>query len=129
MKFGNIAGFDDKYRISQFGHVLNTETGKVSKGSVDKPSGYVKINFCCGDKSNTFLMHRLVAIAFIPNPDNLPQVHHKDGDKTNNHVDNLEWVSRKTHGGKMTDDQKKKFRETYQKNLKKRKNLKKGNWM
>ena len=39
------------------------------------------------------MMHRLVATAFIPNPDNLPEVNHKDKNKSNNHIDNLEWTS------------------------------------
>lgn len=123
----SVPGSEGKYKINKTGYVLNLESGKVIKGTVDKCTGYVKANLLFGGKSNMFLMHRLVAIAFIPNPNNLPHVHHKDGNKLNNHASNLEWVSRKMHGGKMTDEQKKKFRDTYRKNLEKRKFLAKGN--
>lgn len=64
---------------------------KLSKGT----TGYYQINAYSGGKRvKTFLVHRLVAAAFIPNPKNLPEVNHKDGDKSNNHFTNLEWVSR-----------------------------------
>jgi hypothetical protein len=56
--------------------------------------GYLKISLCLDDVRRTPQVHRLVASAFIPNPLNLPQVNHKDGCKTNNCKDNLEWVSR-----------------------------------
>lgn len=127
MMWISVPGCEGKYKINKTGYVLNLESGKVIKGTVDKCTGYVKVNLFFAGKNHVFLMHRLVAIAFIPNPEGLPQVHHKDGDKTNNCVDNLEWVSRKTHGSKMTDEQKQKFRDTYRKNLKKRKKLAKCN--
>lgn len=123
----SVSGSEGKYTVNRTGYILNLESGKVIKGTVDKCTGYVKANLFFGGKSHMFLMHRLVAIAFIPNPNNLPHVHHKDGNKLNNSADNLEWVSRKTHGSKMTDNQKEKFRDTYRKNLKKRKNFAKGN--
>ena len=54
--------------------------------------GYLQVGLSNkGDK--TFRVHRLVALTFIPNPYNLPQVNHKDGNKKNNCVDNLEWIS------------------------------------
>jgi hypothetical protein len=70
----------------------------ILKTRIDK-GGYELV--ALGSKSNhkndfkNFLIHRLVANAFIPNPDNLPQVNHKDGDKLNNTVDNLEWIGTK----------------------------------
>ena len=126
MIWGDVPVCEGKYMINRTGYVVNLESGKEMKGNVDKCTGYVKVNLFFDGKSNMFLMHRLVAMAFIPNPYNLPQVHHKDGNKLNNSADNLEWVSRKTHSDKMTDDQKKKFRDTYRKNLEKRKILAKG---
>lgn len=125
----SIDGFEGTYIINNLGIVYNRQSGKFIEGTVDKCTGYVKVNLYYGGKNNMFLLHRLVALAFIPNPDNLPHVHHKDGDKQNNHVENLEWVSRKEHGGKMTDEQKQAFRNTYRKNLEKRKKIQKSNGM
>lgn len=56
-------------------------------------SGYLKVGLSVDGIHKYYLVHRLVAQAFIPNPNNLPQVNHIDGNKLNNHVDNLEWVS------------------------------------
>ena len=52
--------------------------------------GYLRIQLSLNNHKRTYKVHRLVASAFIPNPDNLPQVNHKDGDKTNNDISNLE---------------------------------------
>ena len=60
-----------------------------------KRSGYLAVGLTKDNKQSTFSIHRLVAEAFIPNPDELPQVNHKDEDKTNNCVNNLEWCDNK----------------------------------
>lgn len=58
------------------------------------PKGYLKVSLGIGgNKHKSLSVHRLVALAFIPNPDNKPQINHIDADKTNNNVENLEWVT------------------------------------
>lgn len=56
--------------------------------------GYPRVTLWYGKRKQTISVHRLVASAWIPNPDNLPEVNHIDGNRTNNRADNLEWVSR-----------------------------------
>lgn len=90
-----IEEFDGKYSVSNSGQIKNTKRGTILK-QVLNPTGYYMINvkpFGRQRKSKTFRVHREVAKAFIPNPDNLPQVNHIDGCKTNNHVSNLEWCT------------------------------------
>ena len=77
------------YQISKFGRVSNIKTERVLKLCVNS-SGYKKVVL---NGKNEYV-HRLVAETFIPNPHNLPEVNHKDGNKWNNCVDNLEWVSK-----------------------------------
>ena len=82
------------YTISDKGEIVNTNTNKELKPYIRK-DGYVIISLSKGGKKYKCYLHRLVAETFIPNPDNLPQVNHKDEDKTNNCVSNLEWITSK----------------------------------
>lgn len=86
-----IQGYEDIYEISNFGRVSNFR--KMLKTYLIN-SGYVAIKLRKDGKPTSFLVHRLVAEHFVPNPDGKPEVNHIDGDKGNNRADNLEWVSR-----------------------------------
>lgn len=90
----NIEGYYGKYQVSTWGRVRNAETGKVLKPYRNR-KGYLKIGLLeIGNKiPKKHRINRLVAKAFIDNPNNLPQVNHKDGNKENNSVTNLEWVT------------------------------------
>ena len=78
----------DDYEITTNGKIFNKRFGRYLKPQLNN-KGYSRVCLC----GKFYFVHRLVAEKYIPNPNNLPQVNHKDGDKTNNSVDNLEWVS------------------------------------
>ena len=86
----DIQGYEGRYRASNLGYVV-LPSGKYKFHHKDT-QGYC-ITFLNKNGRKCHKVHRLVAIAFLPNPRNLREVNHKDGDKTNNNVSNLEWVS------------------------------------
>lgn len=85
----------DKVVVSenQYGRYEKTVKGRIMKTGKNK-YGYLQVGLCKYGKVKTFLVHRLVAEAFIPNPNNLPEVNHKDERPWNNAVSNLEWCDR-----------------------------------
>lgn len=78
---------DKNYMISNKGSVYSKRTGKILSGEVTK-KGYIRVALT---NHKRYLVHVLVAKAFLPNPENKPQVNHIDGNKSNNNVSNLEW--------------------------------------
>ena len=86
----DIPQYEGLYQVSNYGRVKSVKTGKI-KCQSSKPNGYQFLQLYKNNKPKNEYVHRLVAMAFIPNPDKLPQVNHKDEDKANNFVDNLEW--------------------------------------
>ena len=94
-----IKDYEDLYQVSNYGRVKSLERidslGRTVKERILKPindkDGYQLVQLYKDGKGKTFKIHRLVANAFIDNPNNLPQVNHIDEVKTNNHISNLEW--------------------------------------
>lgn len=91
-----IKDFETLYEVSSYGRVRSL-CGRYGKNLILKQGsgsrGYLNVSLCKKGVQKTVNVHRLVASAFIPNPDNLPCINHKDQNKTNNNVSNLEWCS------------------------------------
>ena len=84
----------ENYAVSNTGKIKNIKTGKLLKLFENK-SGYLTVSLCQNRKQATFRVHRLVALMFIDNPDCKKEVNHKDGNKKNNNINNLEWMTHK----------------------------------
>lgn len=100
-----VSGFEGMYEVSRDGIVrsidryVNTKggakqfrPGRILKQSMSN-AGYLRVHIRNGAKGKNASVHRLVALAFVPNPDGKAEVNHKDGDKLNNSAENLEWVT------------------------------------
>jgi hypothetical protein len=93
MEWRTIPEFPN-YEVNENGDVRSYRIGKNISPMMNR-SGYYKLNIWHNGKLYSRLVHRLVAQAFISNPDDKPQINHIDSDKSNNHVSNLEWVTQK----------------------------------
>lgn len=88
----DIPGYEGLYKVNQWGDIFSLYTNKKIKYSTSK-DGYKQYNLSKNKKKRIMTAHRAVALAFIPNPDNLPVINHKDEDPQNCYVDNLEWCT------------------------------------
>lgn len=101
-----IVGYETTHMVSNLGRIRSLDRTvkcrdcyRTARGRIlsvkTTPEGYWQVTLSNGGIDKTHYVHRLVAKAFIPNPNDLPEVNHKDEDKSNNCVDNLEWCTRK----------------------------------
>lgn len=104
-----VVGYEGLYEVSNMGNVrgldrvshMKNGVKRLTKGKLltqgrwNSKSNYRSVVLCSGGVNKKHGVHRLVATAFIPNPDNLPEINHKDENKQNNRVENLEWCDRK----------------------------------
>lgn len=95
----DVPGYEGLYMVSSYGNVISVAGGngrqpfkplRMNKNN----AGYYQVSLVKDSKAANVQIHRIVAIAFIPNPEHKEQVNHNDGNKLNNSVDNLEWVTR-----------------------------------
>ena len=90
-----LLGFDKDYRVTENGDIISIDYRRSGKPKKLAPQrnvhGYAIIKLMKGGKDITYRVHRLVAMAFVPNPEKLPCINHKDENKLNNNPNNLEW--------------------------------------
>lgn len=92
-----VAGYEELYAVSNLGRVKSLNYNHTGKEKILKPfktNGYLLVGLSKKGKVKRFLVHRLVASAFIPNPKGLPEINHLDENKANNVATNIEWCDR-----------------------------------
>ena len=90
-QFKNTVGYDG-YMVSNLGRVFSKKTDQFLK-QTPNAKGYYRVELCVEGKAKNVAVHRLVAETFLSNPNNLPIINHKDENKQNNCVENLEWCT------------------------------------
>lgn len=90
----DVKNYEGLYAVTEDGQVWSYRRQRFMKLSKEH-DGYLVVNLSRDGKCIQFKVHRLIAQAFIPNPENKPEINHRDEDKSNNCVDNLEWATRK----------------------------------
>lgn len=90
----DIKGYEGLYAVTEDGKIFSCRRNKFLT-TVDRGDGYIVVGLFKDGKQKTYSVHRLVAEAYIPNPNNYPDVNHIDEIKHHNWVDNLEWCTRK----------------------------------
>ena len=116
--FVKIVGFEN-YEVSNLGRVRNIESGRVLKPQLHK-NGYLRHGLYENNKQKFLLLHRIIATAFIDNPEEKPQVNHIDENKTNNDLSNLEWCTAREnaiHGTRIKRFSEKNFKKVIQLDL------------
>lgn len=103
-KWKAVVFFEGSYEVSNFGQVKSLAREKNNKGKIQKiqerilrqaKTNYPSVSLWLEGVLKVKKVHRIVAEAWLPNPDHKPEVNHKDGNRFNNHVNNLEWATRK----------------------------------
>ena len=122
----DIPGYEGLYQVSNYGRVKSLSRKRIDREQIlgekiisqrKKKNGYLITTLFKNYKEKKCYVHRLVAQVFIPNPNNLPQVNHKDENKENNNVSNLEWCSQK-YNSNYNELPKKRYKKVIQYDLK-----------
>ena len=103
MEWKPVVGFEEFYMVSSHGEVLSLRSGKTRKPVLNRQTGYEMLVLCGDYIKKTVCVHRIVAEAFVENPNGYGFVNHKDENKLNNSADNLEWCTKEynnTYNGK-----------------------------
>lgn len=101
----DVVGFENLYKVSNFGNVISIErevpngpcttriVPSTTLSKLDNGKGYITVTLSKGCTPKKYYIHRLVATAFLPNPNSFKEINHKDENKSNNHLSNLEWCT------------------------------------
>ena len=98
----DIKGYENIYGITSCGKVWSYKYKKFLKPNANR-DGYLYVNLYKDGKMKHYKIHRLVAEAYLPNPENLPQVDHIDGNKTHNYLNNLQWITHRDNSRKSNN--------------------------
>ncbi len=105
LEIKDIKGYDGRYAITTDGRIWSYKAKKYLKERVNE-TGYTSVCLSKNGQAKSFYVHRLVAETYIPNPENKPQVNHKDENRSNNNVNNLEWTTAKENSNYGTRNSK-----------------------
>ena len=103
----DVVYYEGLYKVSELGEIINCKTGKTLKQNLGSNKFYMMVYLLDANmKRKSYLVHRIVAEAFVPNPNKLRQVNHKDENKLNNKANNLEWCTAKQNANHGTRNHK-----------------------